>query len=201
MSQHVTCRSGLRCLPIAIFGAEPNSEFFCQPFGMKGPMQLWGSDRFFGCNQSGRDWYHVKGTISGILGAPDVLRVKCTSSSSTPASLFPGGALVRSLVTHVWHVTSCHKLSNGLMMWFHVVYSTSCSAYLEAPQCYFALGMIFSSDLVSPISYQSYQKVIQKVTQKYGGVFIFLRILLDDHFQFWSKNQPLARSQEKSIMS
>ena len=59
----------------------------------------------------------------------------------------------------------------------------------------------FSSDLVSPISYQSYQKVIQKVTQKYGGVFIFLRILLDDHFRFWSKNQALARSQEKSIMS
>ena len=84
---------------------------------------------------------------------------------------------------------------------FQVVDFTSCSTHLGPSQGYFALGMIFSTDLVSPISYQSYQKVIQKVTQKYGGVFIFLRILLDDHFRFWSKNQALARSQEKSIMS
>ena len=104
MSQHVTCRSGLRCLPIAIFGAEPNSEFFCQPFGMKGPMQLWGSDRFFGCNQSGRDWYHVKGTISGILGAPDVLRVKCTSSSSTP------------WLDHWWHMFGMSQAATSCQM-------------------------------------------------------------------------------------
>ena len=145
------------------------------------------------------DWYHVKICERHDLRhfwGPDVLRVKCTSSSSTP-SLSPGVPWL-DLIGDT--CLACHKLPQAATS-CHVVDFTSCSTYLGPSQGYFALGMIFSTDLVSPISYQSYQKVIQKVTQKYGGVFIFLRILLDDHFRFWSKNQALARSQEKSIMS
>ena len=59
------------------------------------------------------DWYHVKSTISVILGPPDVLRVKCTSSSSTPASLSPGVPWL-DLIGDT--CLACHTLPQAVML-------------------------------------------------------------------------------------
>ena len=69
----------------------------------------------------GTMWKYVKGTISGIFGAQmcsgwNVLR------PVRPLQASPLGCLGWiSLVTHVWHVTSCHKLSCCLRFHFQVV--------------------------------------------------------------------------------
>ena len=64
----------------------------------------------------GTMWKYVKGTISGIFGAQmcsgwNVLR------PVQPLQASPLGCLGWiSLVAHVWHVTSCHKLPQAVML-------------------------------------------------------------------------------------
>ena len=71
---------------------------------------------------------------------PAVLRVKCTSSSLTPATLSPGVPWL-DLIGDT--CLACHKLPQAATS-CHVVDFTSCSTYLGPSQGHIALGMIFN---------------------------------------------------------
>ena len=85
-------------------------------------------------------------------------------------------------------------------MLFNIVYSTSCSAYYLGPSHgYFALRMIFNWSNRSPITLPNDSNNTTKMTVKNSENCqtnrspFFLRILLDDHFQFWLKKPRAAR--------